>query len=105
MRCQVAGQKLLFSLGAKSAGAGSTEPQLYTVTLSPLQLQVKALSHTATIYPCAAPGGYLVHVLLPFALACFGDPDGQSVCFKESSEICHWIFVEALVLAAHVEFV
>lgn len=51
MRCQVAGQKLQFSLGAKSAGAGSTEPQHYTVTISPLQLQVKALSHTLQMQP------------------------------------------------------
>ncbi|XP_076130332.1 C2 domain-containing protein 2 isoform X1 [Alosa pseudoharengus] len=40
MRCQVAGEKLQFSVGAKSAAAVSTEPQHYTVTIAPLQLQL-----------------------------------------------------------------
>ena len=40
MRCQVAGEKLQFSVRAQPAGTVSTEPQQYTVTISPLQLQV-----------------------------------------------------------------
>ncbi|XP_031428058.1 C2 domain-containing protein 2 isoform X2 [Clupea harengus] len=40
MRCQVAGEKLQFSVRAQPAGTVSTEPQQYTVTISPLQLQL-----------------------------------------------------------------
>ncbi|KAL2094349.1 hypothetical protein ACEWY4_009068 [Coilia grayii] len=40
MRCQVFGEKLQFTVGAQSAGAVSREPQQYTVTIAPLQLQL-----------------------------------------------------------------
>ncbi|XP_063060263.1 C2 domain-containing protein 2 [Engraulis encrasicolus] len=40
MRCQVYGEQLQFEVGARSPGSQTREPQHYTVTVAPLELQL-----------------------------------------------------------------